>query len=338
MNFCIDGGLLVDGTYPLPDDPTDHSAPNLPVLGCNRLRCPLCGALVRSARGVGRKKGAPLDEIYASPELAKADGVVRTQDIFRFYVCRCLASLENSWRRLAETDPDVMGDGPQMPWRCSGHPLVELPHDFDGAPVTSEADLVALVRRVATGWRPPQTPEGFRKGSRWLAKLYHQLAGTSYQPAVERQALALLEDGEPGVRAHALHFFILVPTAAARRKAMDILDGDRSRFTGVPDAVTDVMGDRTLEDGLWRVLRDAVGQVERARQLARKEALTPGKGRRAVFDPLAEHDSDWLVEHALDIVRANPTATDALLESGNYRFPENGSYQRLSDKLSAAKA
>ena len=48
MNYCPQGGYLVGGNLPLPTEPVDHDVVGLSRLGCNRLRCSECHAVVTS--------------------------------------------------------------------------------------------------------------------------------------------------------------------------------------------------------------------------------------------------------------------------------------------------
>jgi hypothetical protein len=331
MALCIDGGYVVSGAHPLTTDPTDHSAANLPVVGCNNLRCSRCGATVRSAPGVGRKlKNTTPAEIYEAKDLATAPDIVATLPELRFYVCRCTAFLENGWRRMEEHDVDLK-DAIDLPWRCAGHPAPALPHVFDGVAVEKVEDLPALVDKLAGGFIPDGAPSEFRKGAAWLARLYFWLE--EGQQAIVRRVVALLDDPAPRKRAYALSFLDRARPAEGKLRVLEILEGDRAGFAGVRDELTRHYGEHTLEDSLWRVAHDSVGRVERARLLARKEALAPGKGGRALYDALAQSDSDWLIENAPSIVRANPAAADQLLEAADAGFPNLDAYNRLVARI-----
>lgn len=336
MNFCPDGGFIVDGDGEVPDDPTAHAHELLPAVGCNRLRCSTCGVIVRTARGVAldnREVSKPA--VYEAPDITKAPGMVSTLPAFRFYICRDHALIAKEWSRLDEKDPDVRVDL-GVPWRCSGHPVVELPHTFDGVVVNGDADLVDLVNRAAKQrFVPPGAPAEVRRGAVWLARLYHWLEGSRWQDVLAGAAAALLDDADAKVRGYALQFFVSAPALQGMRRVLEILEGDRAGYAGVKDEVTRNDDDPTLEHSLWRVVHELIGQNERALQLARKEVVTPGKGGRAVYAPLARHDSEWLLENAGKIARVNPQNTDALLKAAEYNLPPSADYDVLKERIQA---
>ena len=313
MNFCVFGGHVVEGTSPIATDPVDHDVERLPIHGCNRLRCPQCKALVRSVAKLNfRDENAKVDlnQLYEVPDLATSP-LLEPRGRTRLYLCRCTSWAEGLTRRpLGGPDPDPYTD-PHAPWRCEGHPVAGLPHDFDGVEVTPD-NLTDMVNRSLRGWWPPNVFPDDRHGGFWAARLYTRLAGTAWQDSVVAAALETLGDPDPKARARALHLFLILQLAIGAERALAILDGDREGFAGVPDAFVAVMSDKTLEDTLWRVARNLVAQPGRARELARAEALTAGKGRAALYSALAAGDPEWVAEHVDEMARANPQQEKAL--------------------------
>lgn len=337
MNVCGEGGWLVHGEARIPADPTDFHGGTLPVIGCSRLRCSACGQVVRNAAGYAfASEDQDLAALYATADLTTV--LARTQPKLRLYLCRCRHFLEQHQHRLEEPDPDYTTD-PNTPWRCEGHPGVVLPHDIDGVTVTEDG-IAELVAKNFGGWAPPDAPPAFRQGARWAARLYVRLTGTAAQDGVASAAAALLDDASPAVRAHALHFFYFVRVPVGLRRILALLEGDRATLAGIPDPVSEVRtyGQPTLEESAWRDLYWVVGELESARQLARRDAVTAGRATGAVLDALAHHDMPWLLDHAVDVVRANPTLDKVLVKACRYNIAPDQSYADVSKRINAAIA
>jgi hypothetical protein len=236
---------------------------------------------------------------------------------------------ETSEHRLDEPDPTV-GD-PHLPWRCAGHPLVELPHDIDGERVEA-GNITELTQRSLAGWIPAGARPHDRERATWTIRLYVRLRGTLAGDAVAQAVAESLEDPQPRVRAMALNFIAFVREPIVMRKVLELLQGDRALFAGVPDEVTTKSRDKTLEDSLWRVAYTLVEKVESARALARREAVTPGRARPVVFSVLANRDAEWFVDHLGEVVHANPSMGDAILYSLEYALAEGMPYQSVMAK------
>jgi hypothetical protein len=335
MNRCGEGGWLVHGEARIPTDDTDFHVDNLPVVGCSRLRCPACGQVVRNAAGYAfASQTQDVAAVHATPELTTV--LAKTQPRLRLYLCRCRHFLEQHQHRLEEPDPDHTTD-PGTPWRCEGHPLVTLPHDIDGVVVAEDA-IAELVRRNFGGWSPPGAAPAAQKGARWAARLHGRLRGTAAEERVAAAAAALLDDPSPLARAHALHFFYFVRVPVGLRRILALLEGDRAPLAGVADPVSEVKtyGQPTLEESAWRDLYWVVGNLERARQLARRDATTPGRASGAVYDALAQHDMPWLVEHAEEVVRANPGLDKVLVKACKYNVAPDQDIAEVKARVAAA--
>jgi hypothetical protein len=339
MNRCARNGYLVDVPSSIPTDPTDVGLEDLPIVGCNAVRCSRCGALVRNAPGLAFRTpdevaSATLAALYATADLASSPLLHATNPDHRLYLCTCSRWLETGQHACSEPDPDP--NDPSMPWACAGHPLIALPHDVDGVPVASQAEIGALATRGFHGFTPPRTRPADAPRAAWLARLHARLTPTDGR-VVEQAALAALEDPEPRSRALALHYFYRAPSDAARSRLLDVLDGDRRLFSGVPDEATAVPKlDRTLEETIWRVLGPSVAASGRARDLARAEALA-GKGSRALYDALARGDSDWMVSAAERVARATPERGEDLLNSFA-KFPPGVPVRPVRERVREALA
>jgi hypothetical protein len=315
MNFCIKGGYLLDGETPLATDPIDHdTVAALPIHGCNRLRCSMCGALARSAKldvraSVGRVDPRELRALYELPDLASSP-LLESREKTRLYLCRCnTISVSRFPRELDDHDyPEV------VPWRCDGHPVAVLPHVFDGAEVRPD-NVAALAEDSLRARWPADAFRDDLRGGFWATRLHTRLEGTPWQGEVVRAALAVLADPDAShlERSRALHFFDLLRLPEGAERAVELLAGDRAGFAGVRDAFTTIgRGDRTLEMTLWRVAAPLVARPGRARDLARADALAPGKGSKALYFALAEGDPEWLAENLEAVARSSPKGVEDL--------------------------
>ncbi len=215
MNHCDTGGWVVDAR-PLSADPSDFDADGLPKLGCNHIRCSQCGQIVRSVAGLRPRGMGPADlkaftkelpALYAAADLASSPRLEPAK-ASRFYLCHCLYHREDRMHPLTEKDSE-WAIGVTDVWRCDGHPVVQLPHDFDGVTVTAEG-LDELVGKALSGWLPPRARDADKPRALWLARLHARLTGTKHADEVAR-AVA----GTGGERA--LQFFEARPGARSLR-------------------------------------------------------------------------------------------------------------------------
>lgn len=329
MNRCDLGGYLVDTTGALPIDPIDHDGGNVPASGCSNLRCNGCGQPVRSVAGRSDEKDAA--KLYAVADLST---VVRSAATTRMYLCTCRTYFQVQGSQALD-DPDLpSGYEANVPWRCAGHPIATLPHDFDGVTITGE-NLGEVVTRALHGWTPDGARPEDRTGPWWIPRLLVRLETTPWQTTVRHAAAEALRDPDPQARARALHLFMVAPDPADTQRALDAFSADRSQFVGIPDPVTTVAGDKTLEDTVWRVLAPLVGAPGRGRELARDSALTPGRGAVALYGALAANDAEWVASHALEIARATPDRIEDLIKMVKYRFPRSVPSRPVIDLLAS---
>lgn len=288
LSYCPLGGYLVRGD--LPNEPVDHDVEGLSRLGCNRLRCGQCHESVRSVLTGG----------------------------VRQYECRC-----SHWtQQCAESpldDPEPDQRTPSVPWRCEGHPRAELPMMLDGVEVTA-ANLTELITRSLHGWTPPGAHPEAKLGAYWAARMYVRFEKTVHADVVVRAAVAGLDAPDPLARARAQHFFYLVPLPVGAERALELLQGERALFAGVPYRIEGIAGDDTLEDGLWHLAAPLVAEAGAARDLARSRALAPGRPSRGIYHALARGDAEWLAAHLEDVARANPDHVESLAFAIRVRF------------------
>jgi hypothetical protein len=144
----------------------------------------------------------------------------------------------------------------------------------------------------------------------WVFRAYDQVLGTPFAGRLSAGVAACLTCAEPEVRAQALLFFQTWPHAAGCERILDLLTGDRRLFAGIPDPL------HTGVDLEWQLLAALAARLDSADQravdLARAEALRPGKAQ-PVVGALASIAPDWVLAHAEDIVLATPEAGITIL-------------------------
>lgn len=308
MNRCWNGGRLINGETPLPEDLSDYCAhEELAPIGCNRLFCRDCEHWVKSAPGFSFAEAnmeVNFGEIYDLPDFTSAPQIVRGNPTHRLYICRCRTWLERWWSNAYVEDPDPATE-PTMNWRCGRHPPLYLPGDIDGLTVERESDLGPLTERALRGFAPPGAHKQDAVGGAWVARLYARLIGSPAADIVDRTAAVHLRDPDAAVRERAIHFYYFFPTILGVQLICDILEGDRSLYAGVPGAPYGWRENDTLEESLYWAVGSLIGKNERVTELARKEVLTPGKGK-GLYHLMMELDGPWILEHAVDVARANP--------------------------------
>jgi hypothetical protein len=338
MNRCDGKGHLVESIAVLPADPTDLHVDGLPIVGCSRIRCGSCNALVRHVDGYAFRtredvSRQDLGALYDTRDLTTSPLLHQTEPGFRLYLCRCGRWLETSWHALYNPDPDHFTD-PDLSWTCDGHPEVDLPHDIDGVRVASPADLKDLATRGFRGFSPPRARSADIERGAWLIRLHARLAAP-HKPVLESAALAAVDDPDPSARGRALAFLRAVPSETASAHLVSLLEGDRRAIAGVADPITGFTPDKTLEHSVWRTLAPAIAAGGRARELARADALA-GRVCRALYDVLASRDTQWLLDHLDDVARAGRThGTDLVDSLGQLPFgsPINASRARVKSLL-----
>lgn len=315
VNVCSDGGWLVDAR-PLPDDPHDHDADGLPIRGCTRLGCGLCQQPVRSGAGlrlVASGRNVDPGALYRTPDLATSR-FVEPSARTRLYTCACLSHVEASEHPLVDVVDPSSAIPPARQWSCAGHPIVRLPHPFDGWEVRPD-ELAALVDRALAGELPARAAEVDRLRARWLARLAARLAGTPHAEALAKAVALRLTDDDVAVRVRAVHFFV---HARAQRHAMplaSLLSEHAHAFVGVVNPHADGRADRTLEHLLWWLAGGVLASDPALRQMARDVAADPARASYAVVRALADGDPTWLTANAEQLARAHPAGVDDLVRA-----------------------
>lgn len=313
MNQCSSDGWVVDDRA-MPIDAVDHDFARVPILGCTNLRCSLCGATVRSIARYNFAVPNPHADVLralldaedptASPHLTTAP--------FRLYICRCQYHTEVTQHPLDDLDGGVRVAGT---WKCAGHPIVELPHTFDGVLVAPDT-IAALVDQALAGAIPPGAHAMDQTQASWVARLCVRLEGTTHARSVAAAVAAHLTDPDVMVRTRAVRFFTTLGGRYIEVARPDeLLRTHAALFEGVPNAFKDISREPSLAEALWRLLGNEVARTPALRDLAREIAMDPARATYPVFYALVEGDVDWFDANAEALVRANPTRVKDLLSA-----------------------
>jgi hypothetical protein len=174
----------------LPDDPCDYG-----YGGCNRLYCPHCKLFVRAGQPgfcVKRDHRWPdLNALFVTENWADLPFVALSKSAnWRLYVCKC-SQWDASTKVWVENDRESPSD-PNVPWRCAGHPVPQLPIALDdGLTVAADSDWTALVEKILRGARPRPLMILHEGPALWLAWLWHHLSGL---PDVDKLSNAVVAE------------------------------------------------------------------------------------------------------------------------------------------------
>jgi len=184
------------------------------------------------------------------------------------------------------------------------------PRTIDNVTLTEQTEFAAFVREVLLGGGGVGSRPSDHQPLDWILRAYAELAGSPYADLLARGVAACLTAPEPAVRGQALVFFQSQPRAAGGDRVCDLVAGDRQLFRGVADPI------HPGTDLDWQLLAALAVRVAggdpRALELARKEALEPGRAAPVIAE-LAGAAKDWVVANAEAIVRGTPAAGATLL-------------------------
>lgn len=298
MNFCDGRGYLVGGNKALPDDASEYQTElGYPVVGCNKLACNRCGAAVRSHPGLYPLSGdTALDcvAVYTTSDWSTVPGM-KADPEYRLYVCRCSHYEADSERPLLRDDSDP------SPWHCSGHPAADFPVWVNGVEITRSSDIERVVR------------ENF-EGDNILLALHERLSGTPLEASIAAVASRLLSDPDPRIQALAFGMYYLHPDAQGARRILELAGGERTGFVGVPDPnpISGLDLEGRLLTTLAKLWTSRIVSDQEVLALLRRDALRRSTCR-AVLPSLLQRDSQWVHDHAAEIVASAPNAIGALV-------------------------
>lgn len=287
---CADRGLLVDGDTRFASDPCEYYDGAIGALvGCARLRCERCGALVRGGPpGVTIRDGASIDaaKLYAAPDWSalpafeRREPALRNERRVRFYACKC-QRWEAARVDAIDNDHDSPSD-PDLPWACAGHPVPELPLVLGELSISAKPDWAAVVNRVLDGSCPRALGLPHDNGdgpSVWLGWLYAYLRGTPGADGLSSAIADRFADPSPLVIGRVLFFFARFPGAKGIERLVHQAETDpRQVAIGYP------IPEHHKANTLWDVLAARLAaRRERDAVDARVDALV----RRLLVLPLS---------------------------------------------------
>lgn len=310
MNFCSPQAYLVNAQGVIPADASDYNHKNLPTLGCSHLTCRRCQREVRSVpqRMATRElSAAELAELHALPA-PRFSPLLSPHETGRLYFCACEMWLERETHGLNETDPRP--SDPLMSWSCQGHPLVTLPHSFEGVQVTDEGGLAALFTSALGDVLPP----GAALDGTYAARLFLRLNNSPLQSCLAPLATSLLEADGIQIRKNVLQFYVRTADAQARDRVLQTFRKRPDLYGLQPCHAQGLYACSTLVDLVWLVLRSHTEAMAEVLDLARRYAVQPHQARIQLYLLLEEFDPSWLIQHAEEIVLASPAHADDLLQ------------------------
>ncbi|MCP4867256.1 MAG: hypothetical protein GY898_00880 [Proteobacteria bacterium] len=293
-HYCHHGGYVVDGTLPLPDDPTDYAHPVvLDVIGCNQLGCTACGEAVTWA----------------------LVGTTRT------YRCSCESWTGPLYQAVSGHEADAFETERNLPWRCRGHAPATLPVDVDGATVDRDTDWDELADRVLAGWVPDLAGARAREvAGEWSKRLYSRMLGLPEGRAFGDAVGRRLSSPEPEVVGAAILFFQGFCAAPAFEALLELLEEGADPHQAWPIRVGTDRWNWTLLMPVLRRLSLVRGELDegdlRAWSIAFRTLTDPSRD----FDPdvleaLAATDGGELAVRSPEIVRSKAATVGKLLSS-----------------------
>ena len=320
-NTCAYEGWLVNPQREIPTDPHEYCwLGREPVVGCSHLRCGVCGEPVKQKPGfiIAGELGVfrspqwreRVDALYDGDEWERLP-FLQQEPTYRLYVCRCGPVEESFQRELSMTS--VSGNpegGDPIPWTCQGHPVLALPTTIDGVRLNDEVDVARMTQDALRGAGAP----GGRDATAWLREVLDRLEDGDAAAAIRRSARTALGDKDVNLQIAALEFFRGVhdPEAVTATWELARESGESTARDRRGISLGDALFERVAS--LWS--NDLLSGDE-VRQYVLRHAVTPGYAA-SVARSLAKRDINWLQEHYLEVVRANPqSAASVILELFN---------------------
>lgn len=201
------------------------------------------------------------------------------------------------------------------------------PIDVDGIRLTDDLDFTIFARDALRGGAGLPGRPSDMSPLEAIDRLYSKLRGTAFADRLSEGIAENISSSDPEVRKWAVIFMENHPMAkghekllerAAQAQAQPRRSGDQGK--GAPSEE-------------WSVMRSVGAQVsagdEHARQIARAEALRPGKAQ-PVIASLTANDTQWVLDHLADIVIGSP---DAVAPIFFQLFMKGHDYRKAAERL-----
>ena len=276
LNYCHRGGQLVGPRFPIPEPPCDFVWDSGDAFfGCSNL-----------VDSKGRKVRQ------------RIDGDVRV------YSCGS-ESDDISGRQWVE-DPRRADLGVVIPWACGGHERLEPPFELDEEEIGADTVWNTLIRGVVDGTRAVSRPDyANRHAVGWLQRLYHLLAHTDLSTTLSEAIADMALESSPTFQPAGWLFFSYLSKApgidrlltwSLTAKDDDLKQKDsRVSLLTLGSLVQTAVASNLLAGG---------GKIAVA--AGRRMVMEEGKGAPPLVEALASADADWLLEHAVDLVKKHP--------------------------------
>jgi hypothetical protein len=316
LRFCPHGGATVSGDLPVPDDRADYRHGRVPVfVGCNHLVCSECGEEVRQVPNLqvdGLYSNLP--DLNASNDWASLDCTSPGHDV-RLYACACRGWLETHMHLMDDPDPEP-GD-PQLPWRCQGHPIPELPTGLDGAELPDVASVIAAAKAALVGTIPADAPAPSSfVPTLWLNRLYGFFEGSPVAEAMAGVLAEALSSDDALVVGSALRFYVRFPLAPGFEGVLDLAE-EVGLATTYPCPYGEGTIDRQVGDAvLSRASCAGDEDPTDVRAVAMTLAGLTDEGLEVDHDiirQLVREHPEWAARHAVAIVVADTRRLSPLM-------------------------
>ncbi len=302
---CPDGGLIVSGTHFVPADVRVGPSGSFKPIGCSHLVNVETGARVKTVDGYST---APRTEVspqalYDSDDWGTVAGMLhRPGGGERVYTCG-EHLLATRVPRTLENERDEWFRPP--PWRCGGHPDVELPTDYDGLSLDEKTDWSTLLEEVLRGDRAvsgdclPLADLGL-----WIAGVYR--AAPTARSGIAIGTAHLLDHADLALVAHAVGFYRRSPMVDGAEKLAPL--ATRLLVGASPKVGSDSRFGGFLTGALARRLQmtDSTGHLLDPSAVEAAKALCLSvKGVGVLLHALAAVAPEFLWTHAGQLVRAD---------------------------------
>jgi len=318
--LCADGGWVVSARYPVPDDPSWLNDPRGgPLVGCSALRCGDCGEHVRQQAGVagtGDLRGRRV-ELYEAPDWSALPWIEDRADL-RLYACRCTVWLSSGQHATDDPDPTV-GYDPILPWRCSGHPVPELPVEAHGLRIDEATDWTQLVRGALKG-KVPEGASAKHRGTSpsWLIALYLRLEGLDGAAQIAA-AVAAHANSRGKTWGDVLSFFSALPMAHGFDRLLTRAEADgpstAAKRVGFHSAFGSKVAATDALDARLRATPTRDALYDRSLAVVRSVLLAGAPKVDDLIRLSGALDSEWMATNVVEIERASPGRWRPVLET-----------------------
>ncbi len=292
MNFCNNGGYLVDANYWLPDDPFDYfrASFGVGVAGCNSIVCNNCKQSVQHTR----------------------------ESTARRYTCACETYVTLGAFHLdtsSDSDPD-----PLPLWRCAGHPIFVPPGLIAGSFVDSIlgwSPIVAAHIETKTNLHPSiDRITGFT-----MTRIFQALGSEADQQELGRAVGRRGNDPSLRVRQAVAMFFVLNRKVQGLELVLRAWQDAPESYDNYPAALGPNV---SLKDNLLEAIAARIiGGVLKSEALLAiwRWAALRGAGLGPNLYSVKYFDAVWADEHLEQMFELAPVDWYTIIRTIHVKFP-----------------